>query len=347
MGKNEESITHLFEQALLVSEDELELSFLFVDASPWEQFLLNPRRLRGSDFLMRWSQGKWSEDRLLAAIEDTGEFFAVPYGISSVAPDEDPRASELYFEFLERADAGEIKRPDLLVFPMRVHKEVQDILQDIGALPAPASVVSMEEQEDALRFFQGLQPEQRLPFFEESHPLLQSLIHLSLLAVEAENSLWITEMMPSFRESLRPMARLGGKPGLPKSAVTPTIIIKDEDLPLLGAWEQKNQTPVHIWHVFYDRAFGISLEEAVRLINDGYISGTAQTFQAPGGATTKKTIYKIYHHYAYPLATTTEPPTLTADRIIDKNGHILPYVRFSGGRIRLTEKAITVLRGLL
>jgi hypothetical protein len=34
----------------------------------WANYWLNPRQLRGSDFLMRWSQGVWSETRLCEAI---------------------------------------------------------------------------------------------------------------------------------------------------------------------------------------------------------------------------------------------------------------------------------------
>jgi hypothetical protein len=61
------------------------------------------------------------------------------------------------------------------------------------------------------------------------------------------------------------------------------------------------------------------------------------------GATTKKIIYKIYHQYAYPLAPANDPPQLRAESIEDKNGHILPYVKFVGGSWSLTEKAVSTL----
>jgi len=60
-------------------------------------------------------------------------------------------------------------------------------------------------------------------------------------------------------------------------------------------------------------------------------------------ATTKKVIYKIYHQYAYPLATANESPKLKAECIEDKNGHILPYVKFVGGSWSLTNEAISTL----
>lgn len=30
----------------------------------------------------------------------------------------------------------------------------------------------------------------------------------------------------------------------------------------------------------------------------------------------------------------------------DKNGHILPYVKFSGGRLELSDNVLAMLRGL-
>jgi hypothetical protein len=38
-----------------------------------------------------------------------------------------------------------------------------------------------------------------------------------------------------------------------------------------------------------------------------------------------------------------EEPKLVADSITDKNGHILPYVRFVGGKSQLRDAALAVL----
>jgi len=342
VGETKAHLEHLFEQALSVGEDEVTFLLDFAGVIPWDNFLLNPRRLRGSDFLMRWSQGQWSERSIISALGNTGKFFAIPYGISSVAPEDDPRSAEIYFEFLERADTEHTKRPDLLVFPRRARQKVRSLLSKLAVVTPPEEVAGMEWQ-DARGFFAKLSRTQRLPFFKEDHPLVQPLLKEAVLGVEAENSLWITEKMPGFHEDLRPMRRLGGKPGLPKNTVSPTIIIKEEDVEPLRTWERNSNVPVHIWHVFFDRAFGISLAKALSLIEGGYIEGTTQSFQAPGGATTKKTIYKIYHHHAYALATTIEEPKLVADHIVDKNGHILPFVRFVGGNLRISPEALEEL----
>lgn len=93
-------------------------------------------------------------------------------------------------------------------------------------------------------------------------------------------------------------------------------------------------------------AFGIALDEAQRLIEEGYIQRTEQTYQAPGGATTRKALYKLYYHYAYRLGDAREEPNLVARHIIDKNGHILPYVHFEGGAMSLMQEALDILRKL-
>jgi hypothetical protein len=310
---------HPFEQILSVCREELELELRGFREILWADFWLNPRRLRGSDFLMRWSQGVWSEKRLTDAVNQTDQFFAVPYGPSGTAPTDDVRAFELYFERLENAGLGKIKRPDLLIFRESDRLFVEKTIGQLGGV-------------------------EELPFHQETD--LQPLVSKSVVAVECENSLWVAEKMPDFGKELKPQKRLGGKLGLTKTAVLPTVIIKEEDREPLKRWQTDNKKPIHIWHVFYDRAYGLALDEAERLISEGFILPTEQTFQAPGGATTKKAIFKFYYHYAYPLGISTEQPKLIPDFIQDKNGHILPYVKFEGGSLALADTALNLLKSI-
>ena len=152
--------------------------------------------------------------------------------------------------------------------------------------------------------------------------------------------------MPDYNTPMKAQKRLGGKIGLPKNAVLPTVIIKEEDRIPLRKWQKVNRIPIHIWHVFFDRAFGLPFNDAERLIRVGLIQPTIQTFQAPGGATTQKAIYKFYYHYAYPLGISEESPKLVPAYIEDKNGHILPYVKFEGGSLKITQEAINILNRL-
>ena len=308
---------HPFERVLSVSTEDIELELRGVKEISWADFWLNPRKLRGSDFLMRWSQGVWAEKRLIDATNKTNQFYAIPYGPSGTAPTNDVRAFELYFERLEADGLGNIKRPDLLVFKIAEKPFVDKFLVSIGG-------------------------EEELPFITEDK--LQELISKAIIAVECENSLWVAAKMPAYNLPMKPQKRLGGKLGLPKVAVLPTVIIKEEDRIPLSRWQQENKIPIHVWHVFFDKAYGLSFDEAQRLVTEGLILPTEQVFQAPDGATTKKAIYKYYYHYAYPLGIATERPQLIPAFIEDKNGHILPYVKFEGDSLDILPEAIKILK---
>ncbi len=309
---------HPFERELSICEQDIELILRGHAAIPWADYLLNPRRLRGSDFLMRWSQGQWSEELLNQAVNASENYFALAYGPSGTAPSHDVREFELYFERLEAAGLGRLKRPDLLVFRKSDAESVEHLIVDLGSIG-------------------------ELPFVSESHPAMQRLLTLAVLAIECENSLWVGKRMPHYNAPLKNQKRLGGQQGLSKTAVLPTVIIKQEDREFLLNWQHLRGVPIHIWHAFYDVAFGLSLDDAERLIHEGKILATEQTFQAPGGATTKKAIYKFYHHYAYALGEIEGDIALAADKIEDKNGHILPFVRFRGGTLNLASDAIEQL----
>lgn len=310
---------HSFEVALSVNAENIKLDLNCFGSLQWSEFLLNPRRLRGSDFLMRWSQGVWSEERITQSINDTGSYFALPYGPSGTAPDHDPRAFELYFERLDAANPDSVKRPDLLIFKREDEQHIRQVVEQLGG-------------------------NEELPFIGEHDAGMKEILAKALLAVECENSLWRARNMPAYGKPLRKVKWMSGEEGLPKSAVAPTVIIKDEDRRRLLEWQQQTEVKIHVWQVFFDLAFGIALDKAEQLIADGSIMPTEQIFQAPGGATQRKTIYKIYYHHAYKLGESRDEPTLVSDYIEDKNGHILPFVRFSGGSLEIDGEALETLQ---
>jgi hypothetical protein len=312
---------HSFESWLSVTVESFDGMLCNPPPLPWLEFWLNPRRLRGSDFLMRWSQGVWSEKCLLEAVNQTQEFHAIPYGPSGTAPTGSVRDFELYFERLEAAGRGKIKRPDLLIFRAADKTAVEKNVAAIGGLS-------------------------ELPFLTEDDRRMADILSRAIIAVECENSLWRGQKMPDFATPLRPQKRLGGNPGLKKGAVLPTIIIKEEDREPLRAWQNRHDIPIHVWHVFFDLAYGLSFARAEELIAEKLTEPTVQIFQAPGGATTKKIIYKHYYHYGYQIGTRVEEAKLQPAYVEDKNGHILPYVTFDGGHLQLTEQALQALRDI-
>ncbi|MCS7325613.1 MAG: AccI family restriction endonuclease [Thermoflexales bacterium] len=304
----------LFDEFLSVAAEDIKFGLRGHTTAEWLDFLLNPRRLRGSDFLMRWSQGVWSEERVMQAVNDTDDFFAIPYGPSGAAPHHDIRAFEDYFEALEKAGLGKNKRPDLLVFKKSSREKVDALVCRLGGT-------------------------EKLPFTPEDNDKMRELLNEAILAVECENSLWIVRRMPDYGKPLDDLKKK-------KKATVPTVILKEEDRVLLQIWQNGNRVPIHIWHVFYDIAFGIPFDKAQKLIEGGDVPPTEQIFYAPSGSTTRKTVYKICYHYAYCLGEVTQEPELKAEFIVDKNGHILPYVRFSGGKVILCKEALEMLRNI-
>lgn len=280
------------------------------------------RKLRGSDFLMRWSQGAWSEDQLVAAVNNEGSFFALPYGPSGVAPDNNVEEYERYFERLELAGLGKIKRPDLLIFPIKTKNEVLEVVEQLGGI-------------------------EELPFHSEEDMVVQKLLSYALIAVECENSLWIAKKMPHYEYTLKPQKRLNGQMGLAKTAVLPTIIMKDEDKGPLAEWQSRNpKVELHIWHAFFDEAYGISFREILKLIDAGLVEGTVYEFANAGQSSTKKVLYKVPYFRGYKLATSETQPDLKAQVVVDKNGHIYPYVTFVGGVMSIQPEALATLHKL-
>jgi len=349
VARNNHTEPDSFEQ--LLQTTGIDLDFLLSDlfAQVLCEFYLNPRYLRGSDFLMRFSQGRWAEDILVRTINATGDFRAVPYGPSSVAPS-DPYEMELYFERLDKAGAIG-KQPDLLLLPKGDYEDIRPQLDEIGLA--------------------------NLPFTPEAD--LDFLRSRAIVAVEVENSLWVAHEMPDYGQGLElaeliTRKRRFRKPesiarwenwtesvrrfcaqsearrhlkGFLETAKVPTVIIKDEDLEPLVEWKTNFNIPIFVFHVFYDEAYYISLQEAHELIDAGVILPTEQTFYAPSGPTTSKYIYKIWYTLAHPLGTLIRAPELSARFIQDKNGHILPYVHFSGGQMALSSEIITELQSRL
>jgi hypothetical protein len=187
----------------------------------------------------------------------TGRYYAIPYGPSGTAPAQNIRDYELYFERLEKAGLGKLKRR-ICSFSARKTPHIPMILSRIERLAG-------------------------VGFCSEEDSLMQKLLSRALIAVECENSLWRARQMPDYNSQLTPQKRLKGRPGLKKTAVTPTVIIKKEDLEPLMRWQKERGIPIHLWHAFFDEAFGISLEKAESLISSGEIEETPQVYQAPGG----------------------------------------------------------------
>lgn len=270
-------------------------------------FLINPRRLRGSDFLMRWSQGRWSEEIVMRSLNQSGKLGVIPYGPSTIAP-EDPKELELFFECMDVLDR-EGKRPDLLLYDRATREAVaQELMQRLGSIEKMA---------------------------ETSSSGLRELIVKAQAALEIENSLWVTEKMPGFGKPFSRYTRGKNKGRLKPAGIIPTVIVKQEDVERLQRWQGDYGVPIYVVHIFFDRGYFIKFDDVLNLIESGELAWETQRFTNPDGtASSPKQIVKVPYilckHFGVVSGQTLEPHAF-----VDKNGKVMTYVAFKNGEIEL------------
>lgn len=303
-----------FDYYLQLANEELEWE---IDRSDWFvpaelDYLINPRRLRGSDFLMRWSQGRWSEEIVMRALNESKIFGAIPYGPSTVAP-ENPTELEIFFEQMDLLDR-EGKRPDVLLYDRPTFEQVsQEITRRLGSIEKMAEVPSSG---------------------------LRDLIVKARAALEIENSLWVAEKMPGFGKEVSRYTRGARKGQLKSSGVIPTIIVKQEDVPRLVQWQSDYGIPIYVVHLFYDRGYFIRFDDILKALEVGDLGWEVQRFTNPDGtAATPKQIVKVPYVLCKDFGLVTGRK-LEPRAFIDKNGKVMTYVAFTGGELRLAPAVI-------
>lgn len=305
---------NLFDQFLQVPTDEFAWEFTAPGqlGSAEIDYLINPRRLRGSDFLMRWAQGRWSEEIVVRAMNQTNQVGVLPYGPSTIAP-EDPKALEIFFEKMDTI-ASEGKRPDLLLYDQTTFEWARHELDErLGGVEKMA---------------------------EASTSVVHDVVAKARAALEVENSLWVTEKMPGFGKPFLRYVR-GRRKGRSKApGIVPTVIVKEEDVPRLKAWEARYKVPIYVVQIFYDRGYFIKFSEVLALLKSGEVEMETQRYSNPDGvAASPKQIVKVPYIFCKEFGTVSGP-TLVPQTFVDKNGKVMTYVTFSGGDIQLSQNVL-------
>jgi len=301
-----------FNLYLQLPTDELVWELDRIDYLPPDEvgFLMNPRRLRGSDFLMRWSQGRWSEEIVIQTLNQTSQFGIIPYGPSTVAP-EDPHELERFFEKMD-VIAQEGKHPDLLLYEKTKFERARSELEHrLGSIEKVAEMPSAP---------------------------LRDVITGARAALEIENNLWVTEKMPGFGKSFSRYTRGKNKGRLKPAGIIPTIMVKQEDIPRLQQWEADYGVPIYVVHIFYDRGYFIKFDDILNHLASGELGMETQRFTNPDGtASSPKQIVKVPYILCQEFGVVSGQE-LKPRTFVDKNGKVMTYVTFSGGEIHLSPK---------
>lgn len=283
-----------------------------------------PPTFRGSDFAARWEQSRWSEERIQEAINASHEFVAIPYGRSGIGPDAtDKEAVKEYWKKFVEVE-GDWKRPDFLVVPASAHKANAKKWEALG----DTTIVADEE--------------------------LRSILDCAICGVEGENSLWVAEQMPDFNSTL-PLTKL-------KSLVAPTIWVKEEDREPLQQWSKHFGIPIVVAQIFFDRGYVVELNtvlddvsrilaaqgaDRTNLQKELGVLITEQSYpDARTGVPKVKTAYQAHHTRGVCFGISIEKPHCVAKAKPERNGKIIPYVAFHGGRMEITKEALEFFRNL-
>lgn len=277
-----------------------------------------PPVFRDSDFAMRFEQGKWSEERLVQAINSTDELRAIPYGRSQIGPGDREKIKDYWRDYCAAETKG--KRPDLLV----VRRSDYDwAMTSMGDDPTTA-------------------PEERCA----------PVVAKAICGIEAENSLWIAKRMKDFHttvplRTVNPIApniwvKEQDIPGLKVWMYhyrKPVVVVQVfYDAAYAVELADVLAKAAHV------EASPQSLRAAVSK-EIGVFVRVQKYPDARGGASTK-TVLVTHHSVAVRFGELTSEPVADARVIMEANGRIMPYVAFSGGALRVTAEGVTMLHSL-
>lgn len=284
---------------------------------------------RGSDFAMRYEQGRFSELRIIDSITASKEYCALPYGRSAVGP-KDKGKIAAYFEEFTKLEGEGFKRPDILVLRRHDFEELQPYIQTLG--------------DTTLATDEAMQP----------------IFDRSVCAIEAENSLWVAEKMPDFgprrvtrmnfvaptiivkEEDAQRLSAWQAHHNLPiaivqvffdRAFVTPLSSILERVEKIREAEEVERQRSGD--SKLIRKASSAEQKALATFIRE-------QKFvDARTGASTPKILYSTHYSAGVEFGVVDKDnlPTPVAEHLIEDNGKVMSYVRFEGGSLILSDSA--------
>lgn len=289
----------------------------------------NPPVFRGSDFAMRWLQGQWSEERILASINVTDEFRAVAYGRSDIGPEDKEEIAEYWRSYASIETVG--KRPDLLMLARSDYDALAEEIDCLGDLTLRSD--------------------------EELAPILEK----SICGIEAENSLWVGRQMPHYGTETITRLDFKAPTVIVKEEDAPALLAWQShfNIPVVV---------VHCFYddafaVTLDFVLE-SIQDARKVEADRLAAGdTEKQARTASRARQKelgvllreqkygdstKTIYRTHYSRAalFGRVDPDNSPVAKPEVMIEPNGKILAYVAFSGGVLVVEESGLEFFREL-
>lgn len=324
-----------------------------------------------SNFITNKEQGDWAENLIARAINETSNnFVAVKYGKSDNLVAGEDGFDTFYQDFQYELDTIG-KRPDLLIFnksdfdndlgfdiSQEPHWKITDYVKKaIAGIEVRSSAFLIDRYEGAMqarteKFVQiALETKDKIltDFLDIlEHPARQNYIEL-LNSITA-NTLNVTDFrVPSWSSSDR-LIQVKNLFRQLKNAIKEiqkrdylSITPKVEDIKVVYKWIETFNVPHFYFQVFFDKVYGISFEQILKIISNSDNDGVIFSVETDTKNQNKTTI-KINSKSGVPIALKVDEPLHESVRKEMDRGRLLFYVTFKGGTAYLDiENLRTIL----
>ena len=326
-----------------------------------------------SNFITNKEQGDWAEDLVTRAINETSKnYVAVKYGKSDDLVAGEKGFDDFYQEFQKELDTIG-KRPDLLVFKRLdfdadlgcdishiSHAKITNYVKKaIAGLEVRSSAFLIDRYEEAMQ--------SRTEYFTESALRVKNEIldgYKDILSVPSrDNYIDILNGMtartlnaadfkvPGWRSNDR-LIELNGLFKQLKAAIKEiqkrdylSITPKVEDIKVVYKWIEAFNVPHFYFQVFFDKVYGISFEQILKIISNPDNEGVNFSVESDTKNQNKTTI-KIKSKSGCEIASKVDEPDHQSVRKEMGRGRLLFYVTFKGGTAYLDIDRLTTLLGI-
>ncbi len=324
-----------------------------------------------SNFITNKEQGDWAENLVTRAINETSNnFVAVKYGKSDDLVAGENGFDTFYQDFQTELDTIG-KRPDLLIFNKAdfdsnlgfdisqiSHNQITNYVKKaVAGIEVRSSAFLIDKYEEAMQVrtekfteIALLTKDQILADFLDvlQHPARQNYIDL-LNGITAK-TLNVTDFrVPSWSSSER-LIQVKDLFRQLKTAIKEiqkrdylSITPKVEDIKVVYKWIETFNVPHFYFQVFFDKVYGISFEQILKIISDPDNDGVIFSVETDTKNQNKTTI-KINSKSGIPIASKVDEPLHESVRKEMDRGRLLFYVTFKGGTAYLDiENLRTIL----
>lgn len=318
----------------------------------------SPPTQASSNFITNKEQGDWAEDLIFRAINGTAKnYIAVRYGKSDDLIAGDDGFKDFYNEFQDELDAIG-KRPDLLIFKKEdfnsdlgldiskePHNEITEyVKKSIAGLEIRSSAFLIEKYEIEMQARTNHHLNKAIEVRDKilnnylellQHPkkkhwinILQNINGGTVSSISFRRPNWnstneLQELTLLFKELKEHIKEVQKRDYL---SITPKV----EDLKVVYKWAETFNVPHYYFQVFFDKSYGISFENILKLITETDKEGDYYEISKDIKNQNKTTI-KINTRKTQQIAYKIDEPEHNSIRREMSRGRLLFYVSFDKG----------------